>query len=388
MKTMTKLETVFCASGLLERPRYFPRQLITTGELKLEQNYFRDKMRRHNRLLHGWGVVCGAQVCLVPRPDQSDAEPWKVAVHPGYILGPFGDEILIDQERVVDLRTEGLISVCGQPAGEVTDPWCSDVFIRRQEENGDVTLYVAVKYKEVLTRPVRTQPASCGCSDTQCEFSRFCDGYEIGVLNYCPESHENPPNVVGGSVNLETLVTGKLPECPECPTDPWVVLAKVRVNSDGIIQEIDNCSCRRIVISFGRFWWRCASEMISISNVNPTDLEQGDVRKPLTITGTNLLSDPKPTVSLGAGVKVTIVEPATDRSRLNVTVDVDQNAATGPRDLRITKPDCSTAVTQILIAPKPAAPSTLGSTTQSELQQRPGDKPPAKKAAAKMKREK
>src|SRR5262249_10015933 len=225
------------------------------------------------------------------------------------IVGSFGDEIVIDRARVVDLRTEGLISVCGEPAGEMADPWCSDVFVRREEEGGEMTLYVAVKYKEILTRPVRVQPASCGCSDTQCEFSRFCDGYEIGVLNHCPESHENPPNVVGDTVNLETLVAGNLPECPECPTDPWVALAKVKVNSDAVIQDIDNCSCRRIVISFGHFWWRCASDLVSITEVTPTELKRGDRDQTLTITGTNLISDPLPTVSLGSGVKVK--EPVT-----------------------------------------------------------------------------
>jgi len=48
-----------------------------------------------------------------------------------------------------------LISVCGEPVGELVDPWRSDVFVRREEEGVDITLYVAVKYKEVLTRPVR-----------------------------------------------------------------------------------------------------------------------------------------------------------------------------------------------------------------------------------------
>src|SRR5215510_12010501 len=123
MNSLTRSTYEPSTSGILERPRYFPRQLITPVEMTLEQTYFRDKFRRHNRLLHGWGVVCGAQVCLVPKPDQSDAEPWKVAVHPGYILGPFGDEIVIDRERVIDLRTEGLISACGEPAGEASDPW-------------------------------------------------------------------------------------------------------------------------------------------------------------------------------------------------------------------------------------------------------------------------
>ena len=343
MKTMTEVEREFCANGLLERPRYFPRQLITPAEMTLEQNYFRDKMRRHNRLLHGWGVVCGAKVCLSPKPDKSDAEPWKVAAHPGYILDPFGNEIMIDRERVVDLRTEGLISVCGEPAGEVADPWCSDVFVRRKEEGEDITLYVAVKYREVLTRPVRVQPAGCGCSDMQCEFSRFCDGYEIGVLKRCPESHENPP-----PVDLQELVTGRLLDCPECPTDPWVVLAKVRLNSDGVIQEIDNCSCRRIVISFGRFWRRCVSDMIIIESVAQGELKQGEEDHTIIVKGKNLFSDAPSMVSLGAGVRVMAVTQPTDPSQigteLKIKVSVDADAATGSRDLRLINPDCSTAI--------------------------------------------
>jgi hypothetical protein len=383
MKTMTKFVREFCADGLLERPRYFPRQLITPAEMTLEQNYFRDKMRRHNRLLHGWGVVCGARVCLVSNADKSDTEPWKVAVHPGYILGPFGDEVVIDRERVIDLRTEGLISVCGEPAGEVADPWCSDVFIRRQDDGGVITLYVAVKYKEVLARPVRVQPASCGCGDTQCEFSRFCDGYEIGVLNNCPESHKYPP-----PVDFEALVTGKLLDCPECPTDPWVVLARVRLTSDGVIQEIDNCSCRRIVISFGRFWWKCASDMITIENVDPRELTQGGVAQTLTVTGTNLFSNSPSMVNLGDGVIVTDVEPqGQGGAELIITVNVDATAATGSRNLRLINPDCSTAVTPITISqqarasepaprpePRPQPPVAIETPSTKASKKRRGEK--------------
>ena len=61
--TCCSTQGLLCDGGLLERPRYFPRQLISDVELTLEQQYFRDRLRRHNRLLHGWGVVCGALVC-------------------------------------------------------------------------------------------------------------------------------------------------------------------------------------------------------------------------------------------------------------------------------------------------------------------------------------
>ena len=48
-----------CAAGVIERPCYYPGQLLTPAEMTLEQQYFRDKLRRHNRLMHGWGVVYG-----------------------------------------------------------------------------------------------------------------------------------------------------------------------------------------------------------------------------------------------------------------------------------------------------------------------------------------
>src|SRR5260370_39362995 len=87
-----------CSNTIAELPRYYPRQLITPADLTLEQDYFRDRMRRHNRLLHGWGVVCGATVCpvqIVNADGTVSYAPWQVQVQPGYILGPYGDEIIM-----------------------------------------------------------------------------------------------------------------------------------------------------------------------------------------------------------------------------------------------------------------------------------------------------
>src|SRR5262245_10638942 len=109
----------------LERPRYFPRQLVTPADLNLEAAYFRDRLRRHNRLLHGWGVVCGALVCVVPKSDGTGNEPWKVKVQPGYALGPCGDEIVIDCAATISLQSQGVVGVCGEPPSGAPDPWCA-----------------------------------------------------------------------------------------------------------------------------------------------------------------------------------------------------------------------------------------------------------------------
>ena len=83
----------------MERVRYFTRQLITPDDLTLEQEYFRNKLRRHNRFLHGWGVVCGCIVRPAYNPSSGTNDPWMVRISPGYVLGPYGDEILVEREK-------------------------------------------------------------------------------------------------------------------------------------------------------------------------------------------------------------------------------------------------------------------------------------------------
>lgn len=56
-------------SAGLTRPRYFNGQLLTADDLQAEQNYFREKLRRHNRCLHGWGVVRGLEVTQDPKDN-------------------------------------------------------------------------------------------------------------------------------------------------------------------------------------------------------------------------------------------------------------------------------------------------------------------------------
>jgi len=53
MKTNTVCRTVPCDQSVTERPRYYARQLITSDDLTLEQEYFRSKLRTHNRMMHG-----------------------------------------------------------------------------------------------------------------------------------------------------------------------------------------------------------------------------------------------------------------------------------------------------------------------------------------------
>jgi len=316
-----------CDHGTLERPRYYARQLITPVELTLEQQYFRDKLRRHNRLLHGWGVVCGAQVCLVVDDTTRGFLPWTVSVQPGYVLGPYGDEILIDQAKTIDLRAAG-----GAGGGngcddspQPGDPWCTEVLVKREAG----PLWVAVRYQETMCRQVRVQPTGCGCDDAQCEYSRWHDGFVIGVVAPCPASHQGPPS-------FDNLFKGApRPECPDCPASPWVVLARVDVDAAGAVQAIDNCSCRRLVASWSTLWWQCTQTPVGIDKVTANP-DPPVVGKPFSLEVQ--VTPPLPAkvaADLGVGVTVTSVTVATDQRAATIAAAVASGAAPGPRPVRL-----------------------------------------------------
>ena len=369
-----------CATGVIERPCYYPGQLLTPAEMTLEQQYFRDKMRRHNRLLHGWGVVCGAAVCLVPDDaaresrraghqlapaqatvdaTQSKPKPWKVRVSSGYILGPYGDEILIDREQIVDLRTCGQSGAAGEH-GDPPDPWCADVYVQRDPGR----LYVAVRYQEMKSRPVRVQPAGCGCDDTQCEYSRCRDGYEICVLTDCPPSHENPPA-------FDDLFRGALPDCPDCPTDPWVVLARVEVDANGTITEINNCACRRLVVSFASSWWKCTGDACAVQSVEVEGGSRVEVGHDFVMNVRAYDLPAQVTVNLGDQVTVSTAVVSENGTRLQINAKAEAAAAPGQRTLEIRD-----GVTDRLIAAsRNAVQIVAAGTTTAPHAAPPADKP-------------
>ena len=49
-----------------DRLTYFYGQMLHARDLQAEQSYFREKLKLHNRCLHGWGVVCGLEVTPPP----------------------------------------------------------------------------------------------------------------------------------------------------------------------------------------------------------------------------------------------------------------------------------------------------------------------------------
>ncbi len=263
-----------CQSGSagLERTRYFARQLLTPDDMTQEQDYLRARLRRHNRLIHGWGVVCGCGV----RPKAAD---WTVTVEPGYVLGPQGDEILVDTCVDVDISRQALDGNAASSCADAVDPWCSGVRVDRRA--GD-RLYVAVAYAECPSRPVRVQPAGCGCDGGACEYSRVREGYVVRVLDRLPESyaHMSPPH------SPLTCPKGGVRACPDCVNNPWVILATIVLRTKTITdRDIDNITYRRHVASFGGYYLLCGSLLKSLTLDPPSVLAGSPSQGTVTLSG-------------------------------------------------------------------------------------------------------
>jgi hypothetical protein len=221
------------ATGGLERLRFFPRQLISADDLIQEQRYHRQKLRNHNRFLHGWGVVCGCDV----QPPTSDARPWEIRICPGYVLTPQGDEILVPTEAVFDVATCVLSS---EDPCAIARP-CPPIGRRALETR---KVYLAVRYRECESRPVRAAPVGCSCDDVECEYSRIRDGYEFCCLAELPKSHTPPPYDCADLYDPHGLLA-----CGPGSDDPWVVLATItlpQVETERITQ-IDLVRDRRLL---------------------------------------------------------------------------------------------------------------------------------------------
>jgi hypothetical protein len=138
-------------SQSLKRLRFFIGQVLTAESLELEQQYFREKLKRHNRTLHGFGIVSGLEVGV---------QSGQIIVEPGLALDCEGNELVVPSARPVVLAstTDGL-----RPA------------------------YVRVRYVEEETDFVPALPDEPTATPTEngARASTITEGFEIEI------AHEN-----------------------------------------------------------------------------------------------------------------------------------------------------------------------------------------------------
>jgi hypothetical protein len=207
--------------GALSRPHFEVGRYLAAGDLHAEQRYRLQRARRHDRHLHGWGVVCG----LLVVPARDPGHPWAVSICPGYAIGPYGDEIEVGAPVRVDIRE----FLWHEPATGAT--------------SAKRLVWVGIRHEEVPGRPARTSPPGCGCPDPRYAPSRVGDGYRAEARWNAPEASLDPVD----------LCEPGAPPCEVCPDSRWVWLARVLLpvsESDPLTTlHIDNGSRRRLLAS-------------------------------------------------------------------------------------------------------------------------------------------
>ncbi len=243
-----------------DRIKYFHGQMLGHRDFQREQDFFREKMKLHNRCLHGYGVVCGLEVeviqereeCPPPRDSEIDRQIEELEGQQGRI----GEQIseLESSEREADERTvaslrEEYTAVerrlddwrRRQPSGEaewrhtlvihcglaldcegdelvVRDSLCAEIEAllsdedrrRLHAEDGPHTLYVSICYREQLIEPVRAALAEACGGLRSCRYSKLRDAVCIHVALQKPEEDE------------------RCDSCCEPCCDPCLLLAEIR----------------------------------------------------------------------------------------------------------------------------------------------------------------
>jgi hypothetical protein len=147
----------------VERTNYFMGQLLGVTDFEREQQYLLNRLRRHNRFAHGWGVLKGLQVII----DCSE-----VVVRPGVAIDCEGNEIQLHAEQRLPLPSS-------------TAPF-----------------YIGVRFTETLSEPIpAVGGANCGVVIESAEI-------EISTVNAALGHSKQGPGTPGCG-NRHTLVLAR-----------------------------------------------------------------------------------------------------------------------------------------------------------------------------------
>ena len=167
-----------CYYESLTRTRFFHGMLLTDDHLRAEQTYHREALKRVNRYLLGWGIVCGLEV--------KHTSGLCIKVHPGLALDCYGNVIEVCKCITIDLSEECKKAYPGACVPAYAEPICKYLVLRYVEIQADS--------EPVLTASDDCTPPGEG---TKCEASKYREGFCIELWDKCPEPEPCPDDEDG-----------------------------------------------------------------------------------------------------------------------------------------------------------------------------------------------
>src|SRR4051812_16121573 len=211
--------------GGLETPvrnAYFYGQLLGVANLELEQEYGIRQRRLLNRLVLGWGVVCGLDV------EASD-DGTKVRVLPGLGIDRVGRELIVPGPTPWTVIPQAVLDAAHADDEDCDDPECIQVRLCYHECPGD---------------PEPVYAGDCEAHDP-CAPSTLSERYRIDFRPGCERRHEHScrnPDLIGRrGIDHEQLARWITEErdCASLPRDTCLLLANVTVTSEGDAPRCD-----------------------------------------------------------------------------------------------------------------------------------------------------
>jgi hypothetical protein len=256
-----------CDYNEYQRLRYFHGMLLDDKDFQAEQAYHIRKRRFLNRMLHGWGVVCGLEL----RGKKGDR---SIDVTSGMALDCCGNEIWVPHNKPIDLASLLPGKAKGKNEGECIE----------DEPGKPNSYYIGVRYYERPSSPVSVYLPSGSCEERTCENSRVKEGYCIelvpcnekanpelypGLIKdlcgctpdfqkpeekdrpVCPDYTSNDPKELCQQLIMAQFCEQSVP-CPECCSGDkpcFVVLGKIEVDKECRLVSICMNECRRYVLT-------------------------------------------------------------------------------------------------------------------------------------------
>lgn len=193
-----------CSVRYFERNNYFHGKMLSARDLREEQNYFNEKRRLINRMVLGWGIVCGLEVGV---------ENGCVAVQPGLALDCCGRELLVCGREA--LHTNKIAEALGVEAGGQYEP---------------IRWALCLEYHECKSEPVKV-PSSCSQTQQGKEYNRIRDEYRLTIRPFddaCPVDHSDdccPYDDLQHAPTIHKALVERSHRCPKCKECECVLLA-------------------------------------------------------------------------------------------------------------------------------------------------------------------
>ncbi len=220
-----------CKVPHFERNNYFHGKTLSARDLSAEQSYFNEKRWLINRMILGWGIVCGLEVTM---------ENGCLAVTPGLALDCCGRELLVcDREMLHGRMLADALQV--DPCGSSPPiPWA-----------------LCLEYHECRTEAVALPP-SCDHKDRGRDYNRIRDDYRLVFRHWkdaCPEDHSVdccPYDGLGRKVSLHKALVDRARKCAVCKHCECVLIATGHLHTapqqaPRIALDPDSWKYRRIV---------------------------------------------------------------------------------------------------------------------------------------------